>query len=80
MVAAELVRDRETRERFAEGEQAFRFAVEAGCLREGVITGIAPYRDTLMITPPLVITEEEIDRLVDVYDRVIRQEGDRRRG
>lgn len=80
MVAAELVRDRETRERFPAGDQPFRFAVEAGALREGVITGIAPYRDTLMITPPLVITEEEVDRLVDVYDRVIRQEGDRRRG
>lgn len=79
MVAAELVRDRETRERFPEGDRAFRFDVEAGCLREGVITGIAPYRDTLMITPPLVITEEEIDRLVDVYDRVIREAGDRRR-
>lgn len=80
MVAAELVCDRETRERFPEGEQPFRFAVEAGALREGVITGIAPYRDTLMITPPLVITEDEVDRLLDVYDRVIRQEGDRRRG
>lgn len=79
MVGVELVKDRATRERFT-GGQPIGFAVEAAAFREGVITGVAPYRDALLVTPPLVITEEEVDRLVDVFDRVVRQEGERRRG
>lgn len=78
MIGVELVKDRQTRERFTGGTPVG-FGVEAAAFQEGVITGVAPYRDTLMVTPPLVITEEEIDRLVDVLDRAIRQEGDRRR-
>lgn len=78
MIGIELVRDRQTKERFA-GESPIGFAIEAAAFQDGVIIGVAPYRDTLMITPPLVITEAEIERLVDVLDRAIRQEGDKRR-
>jgi putrescine aminotransferase len=54
------------------------FDVEAACFREGVIIGVAPYRETINLTPPLVLTEAETDRLVDVLDRAIRQESARR--
>lgn len=75
MIGVELVRDRRTRERLP----GLGFAVEAAAFREGVITGVAPYRETLMLTPPLVLTESEADRLADVLDRCIRAEGAARR-
>lgn len=50
------------------------FAIEAACFAQGVIIGVAPYRDALMLTPPLVFTEAETDRLADVVDRAIRAE------
>jgi adenosylmethionine-8-amino-7-oxononanoate aminotransferase len=77
MIGLELARDPESRVRFG-GEPAIGFAVEAGCFREGVIIGVAPYRDTINLTPPLVLTEAEVDRLVDVLDRVIRIECEKR--
>ncbi len=76
MIGIELVQDRATRQRF-EGGTPIGFAVEVAAFAEGVIIGVAPYRDTLAITPPLVITEAEIDRLVDVLDRTIRAEGEK---
>lgn len=71
MIGIELVKDRATRQRF-EGSPVG-FDVEAACFREGVITGVAPYRDALLLTPPLVMTEAETDLLVDVLDRTIRE-------
>lgn len=68
MIGVELVRDRQSRERLP----GVGFAVEALCFQAGVITGVAPYRDALLITPPLVLTRPETDRLVDVFDRTIR--------
>lgn len=58
----------------APGAPPIGFAVEAACFREGVIIGVAPYRDLIMLTPPLVVTDAEIDRLVDLLDRTIRAE------
>lgn len=61
MGALELVRHRETRERFAEslkvGERCRDYAVEAGLVMRAV-------GDTMIIAPPLVITTEQIDELV----------------
>ncbi|HLO03815.1 MAG TPA: aspartate aminotransferase family protein [Symbiobacteriaceae bacterium] len=74
MVGVELVRA--GREPFA-CEPGFGFRVEAGCFAAGVIIGVAPYRDALMLTPPLVITPDEIDRLVAVVDRIVREEAER---
>jgi len=71
MIGIELVRGAGSKERIP----GFGFGVEAACFQEGVIIGVAPYRETLMITPPLVLTEAEADRLVDVLDRAIRQVG-----
>jgi adenosylmethionine-8-amino-7-oxononanoate aminotransferase len=73
MVGVELVR--EGRARFA-ADPAFGFQVEAACFQDGVIIGVAPYRDALMLTPPLVITEDEVDRLVEVVDRNVRRIGE----
>lgn len=78
MIGLELVREKGTRQRFG-GTPAIGFAVEAACYQEGLIIGVAPYRDTVNLTPPLVLTEAEADRMVDVLDRVIRTEGDQRR-
>lgn len=78
MIGLDLVRDRQSRHRF-EPTPEIGFAVEAGCFREGLIIGVAPYRDTINLTPPLVLTDEEADRMVAILDRVIRVEGDRRR-
>lgn len=71
MVGLELVKDLSTKERFSGG--LLGFDVERECFFEGVIIGVAPYRDTIMLTPPLVITDEETDRLADVLDRCIRK-------
>lgn len=68
MVGVELV----TAGRHCEPGLAFR--VEAGCFASGVIIGVAPYREALALTPPLVITPAEVDRLVEVLDRVVREE------
>ncbi|HWI60617.1 MAG TPA: aspartate aminotransferase family protein [Symbiobacteriaceae bacterium] len=70
MIGIELVREAGAKERIP----GLAFAVEAAAFREGIITGVAPYREALALTPPLVLTEAEADRLVDVFDRVIRTE------
>ncbi|HEY3368458.1 MAG TPA: aspartate aminotransferase family protein [Symbiobacteriaceae bacterium] len=69
MIGLELVRQTGSRERLPGGG----FGVEAECFREGVIVGVAPYREAMLLTPPLVLTEAETDRLVDVLDRAIRR-------
>lgn len=66
MIGLELARPDGTR------KPGVAFEVEALAFREGVITGVAPYRDALALTPALVLTEAETDRLVDVLDRTIR--------
>lgn len=62
MGALELVRHRETRERFAEslkvGERCRDYAVDAGLVMRAV-------GDTMIIAPPLVITSAQIDELVE---------------
>jgi adenosylmethionine-8-amino-7-oxononanoate aminotransferase len=73
MIGIELVKGPGSRERIP----GLAFAVEAAAFKEGVITGVAPYREALALTPPLVLTEAEADRIVDVLDRAIRAEGAR---
>ncbi|MGE5673636.1 MAG: aspartate aminotransferase family protein, partial [Mycobacterium leprae] len=57
MIGMELMRDPRL--------EGVRFAIDAACFREQVIIGISPYREVVQVTPPLVVTEAEIDRLVD---------------
>jgi adenosylmethionine-8-amino-7-oxononanoate aminotransferase len=61
MVGVELVRDRETRERFDSADRIGHLVCLA-IRRRGVI--LRPLGDTVVVLPPLSISEEEIDRLV----------------
>ena len=69
MIGIELVRNRETRE--PANEQAYRF-VEEGFQR-GVLFGHAKYAgmgNVVKIKPPLVITEAEAARVLEVFEQV----------
>lgn len=52
--------------------QGSQFRVEAECFRRGVIIGVCPYTPVILLTPPLVLTEAEADRLVEVVDAAVR--------
>ena len=67
--ALELVRDRETKELFDPAVGAGR-RVFLAALEEGVIVR-ALGGDVIAMSPPLVITESEIDRIVEVLDRAL---------
>jgi 4-aminobutyrate aminotransferase-like enzyme len=69
MIGIELVRDRKTRERAT--NEAVRF-VEEG-FRRGVLFGHSKYAglgNVVKIKPPLVITEAEAERVVQVFEEV----------
>ncbi|HLH68811.1 MAG TPA: aspartate aminotransferase family protein [Candidatus Dormibacteraeota bacterium] len=71
----ELVRDRDTREPFPAAVGAARQVAEAA-LEEGVLVR-ALSGDVIAFSPPLVITEEEIARAVEVVGRGIERVSDR---
>jgi len=62
MVGIELVRDRETRARFAAEDRVGHWVCMAMRSR-GII--LRPLGDTLVLMPPLSVRPEEVDRLVD---------------
>ena len=68
MVGVELVSDRATRERFDPAERVGHL-VCMGARKYGVI--LRPLGDTVVIMPPLSVTRDQIDVLVDVLDRCI---------
>jgi adenosylmethionine-8-amino-7-oxononanoate aminotransferase len=73
MRAVEIVRDRDTLERFPADAQITRRIVAAG-LSQGVFlypAGSGAAQDIIMLGPPLIITEEHIDLLVDVLEKSI---------
>ncbi len=71
--ALEIVKNRKTREPFDTKEEKF----SGKALMTGKISGdamknglyIFPWYDTLAITPPLIITEEEIDEAIHILDK-----------
>ncbi|HEX6349339.1 MAG TPA: aspartate aminotransferase family protein [Candidatus Dormibacteraeota bacterium] len=65
----ELVRDRDTKELFDPGLGVAR-RVFLAALEEGVIVR-ALGGDVIAMSPPLVISEEEVDRTVEVLDRAL---------
>ena len=65
----ELVHDRATKEQFDPSVGAAR-RVWLAALEQGVIVRPLP-GDVLAMSPPFVITEEQIDRMVMVLDRAI---------
>jgi 4-aminobutyrate aminotransferase/4-aminobutyrate aminotransferase/(S)-3-amino-2-methylpropionate transaminase len=69
MIGIELVRNRETKE--PAGEESYRF-VEEG-FKRGVQFGHAKYGgmgNVVKIKPPLVITEAEAERVMEVFEEV----------
>jgi putrescine aminotransferase len=73
VAAIELVRDRATKELFETSAGAAR-RVWLAALEEGVI--VRPLMgDVLAMSPPFVITNEQIDKLVSVLDRAIARVG-----
>jgi 4-aminobutyrate aminotransferase-like enzyme len=76
MVGIELVKDRETKEIFGNNQNvAYEIAQKA--LERGVIIfgfkGPCPgvISDLIWITPPLIITKEQVDTIVEVVDQSI---------
>jgi taurine--2-oxoglutarate transaminase len=71
--ALEIVKNRKTKEPFDTKEEKF----SGKALMTGKISGdamknglyIFPWYDTLAITPPLIITEEEIDEAIHILDK-----------
>jgi len=69
MAGVELVRDRDTRASFEASEGVGR-RVQLAAMEEGVIVRSLP-GDVLAMCPPLIITEEQVDRVVEALDRAI---------
>src|SRR5699024_6756607 len=67
MGAIEIVKDKETNERFEENlaPKLVSEATDRGLICRGVIYEGA---DTLIFAPPLVITEEQVDEMINILD------------
>lgn len=63
IAGVELVADRETHERFAP-DRKIAFKAAAACLEEGLVVRALP-GDTIAICPPLIISEAQVDELVE---------------
>jgi adenosylmethionine-8-amino-7-oxononanoate aminotransferase len=70
MVGVELVRSRETRERFDPADRMGHLVCTA-MRRRGVI--LRPLGDTVVIMPPLSVSEDEIDHLCEALGACIRE-------
>lgn len=73
LMGVELVKNKETKEPFNADIQAsyqvHLLAMDRGCMvfpRTGIIQGVKG--DQIMIAPPLIITESEIDKALDILD------------
>lgn len=62
----EIVRDKATRENFAPDVRAA-FELEMACLEEGLV--VRAVGDTVAISPPLIITEAQVDDLLACFER-----------
>jgi len=76
LLGVELVQDRATKEPFAlESGMAFRFA--RACIEEGVAVypgqsgADGQLGDHALVTPPLVVTSEQVDQIVTAIDRAL---------
>ncbi|HWG71174.1 MAG TPA: aspartate aminotransferase family protein [Steroidobacteraceae bacterium] len=71
--AVEIVRDKDTLERFPESA-GVTFAVIQAALERGVLFyfgGTGDYRDIICLGPPFIIDHKEIDRMVEVLEQSI---------
>ena len=82
MRALEIVRDRNTLERFPAEERITRRIVAAG-LRKGAFfypAGSGPAQDVIMLGPPFIITEDDVDLMLTVLEESIDSAISRRSG
>jgi L-2,4-diaminobutyrate transaminase len=68
MVALELVKDKKTRERF---DPPLGRKIASAARKNGLILRIDPH--WIGLAPPLIISSSEIDEIVDILDRSIRE-------
>jgi len=74
--ALEIVKNRETKEPFDTKADKLRAKalMTAQIAGEAMKNGLymAPWYDTLVIAPPLIITEEQIDEAIDILDKALK--------
>jgi taurine--2-oxoglutarate transaminase len=74
--ALEIVKNRETKEPFdtkadkLSGKALMTGQIAGDAMKNGLY--MAPWYDTLVIAPPLIITEEQIDEAVDILDKALK--------
>jgi len=69
--AVEIVAKKGTNERFTGAEGRAGPIVRDACIRNGLM--VRGIRDSIVMCPPLVITHSEIDRMVEIIDRSLRE-------
>ncbi|NNM62460.1 MAG: aspartate aminotransferase family protein [Steroidobacteraceae bacterium] len=69
--AVEIVARKGTNHRFGGEEGHAGPIVRDACIRNGIM--VRAIRDTIVMSPPLIITHAQIDRLVDTIDRSLRE-------
>jgi len=74
--ALEIVKNRATREPFdykadkLSGKALMTGAIAGEAMKNGLY--VAPWYDTLVIAPPLIITEDQIDEAVEILDKALK--------
>lgn len=68
MIGVELVADKKTKTRFADSDY-FGHLVARRCRDNGVL--IRNVYDTFIISPPLILTKAQVDRMVEVMDEAL---------
>ena len=76
MIGVELVADRKSKAPF-ESAEGFGKAVANRCRDNGVL--VRNIYDTFIISPPLVLTRQQVDRMVQVMDEALTDETKKRR-
>lgn len=70
LCGVEIVLNRETRE-LSNPPSKLGFAVRSACRKEGLVLASLEPGSTLLISPPLIITNNEIDELIQRLDRAL---------
>jgi putrescine---pyruvate transaminase len=65
--AVEIVRQRGTNLRFGDKEGTAGPVLRDRCIANGLM--VRAVRDSIVICPPLIITQAEVDRLVEIFDK-----------
>ena len=72
----EIVKNRKTKEPFdtkpdkLTGKPLMTAKITGDCMQNGLY--IAPWYDTLVIAPPLIITEEQVDEAIEILDKSLK--------